>query len=114
MVERFEPGPRMSKMVRAGGLLFISGQLDRSKAPDVAQQTHAVLKTIDDLLSQAGSSKSQLVSASIWLSDMRNFDVMNTVWDAWIDPFNPPTRATVEARLSAAEYLVEIAVIAAD
>jgi enamine deaminase RidA (YjgF/YER057c/UK114 family) len=114
MIERFEPGPRMSKMVRTGGLLFMSGQLDRNKSPNVTDQTRVVLQTIDDLLKHAGSDKSKLVSASIWLSDMRNFDAMNAVWDAWVDPLNPPTRATVEARLSSADYLVEIAVIAAD
>jgi enamine deaminase RidA (YjgF/YER057c/UK114 family) len=79
----------------------------------VKAQTEAVLKKIDDLLGAAGSSKANLLSTVIYLSDIRTFDEMNAVWDAWVSPGNTPARATVEARLANPKYLVEIMVTAA-
>jgi enamine deaminase RidA (YjgF/YER057c/UK114 family) len=70
------------------------------------------LQRIDDLLAAAGTDKSRLLSATVYLSDIRHFDEMNTAWEAWIDKTNLPTRATVEARLAAPDILVEIVVIA--
>jgi len=102
----------MSQGVVHGGLLYTAGQVDK-ESTDVGEQTKNVLAKIDALLAQVQSSKSQVLSANIWLSDMATFDDMNRVWEHWIDPNNPPTRATVESRLAAPEYKVEIAVIAA-
>ncbi|MGH7416346.1 MAG: RidA family protein, partial [Candidatus Rokuibacteriota bacterium] len=79
----------------------------------VKAQTEAILKKIDDLLGQAGSSKANLLSTVIYLSDIRTFDEMNAVWDAWVSAGNTPARATVEARLANPKYLVEIMVTAA-
>jgi enamine deaminase RidA (YjgF/YER057c/UK114 family) len=79
----------------------------------VKAQTEAILKKVDDLLSSAGSSKANLLSTVIYLSDIRTFDEMNAVWDAWVSPGNTPARATVEARLASPKYLVEIMVTAA-
>ena len=110
-IERLTPGPRMSQGVVYGGLLYTAGQVDK-ESTDVGEQTKSVLAKIDALLAQVQSSKSQVLSANIWLSDMATFDDMNRVWEHWIDPHNPPTRATVESRLAAPEYKVEIAVIA--
>jgi enamine deaminase RidA (YjgF/YER057c/UK114 family) len=101
----------MSQGVVHGGLLYTAGQVD-NESTDVAEQTKNVLAKIDALLAQAQSSKSQLISANIWLSDMATFDEMNSVWERWIDPNNPPTRATVESKLATPEFKVEIAVIA--
>jgi enamine deaminase RidA (YjgF/YER057c/UK114 family) len=101
----------MSQGVVYGGLLYTAGQVDAQSA-DVGKQTKNVLAKIDALLARANSSKSQLLSASIWLSDMATFEDMNRVWERWIDPHNPSARATVESRLATAEYKVKIAVIA--
>jgi enamine deaminase RidA (YjgF/YER057c/UK114 family) len=79
----------------------------------VATQTASILKKIDALLKAAGSDKSKLLSARVWLTDMRKFDEMNKVWDAWVVPGQTPTRVCVEAKLAAPEYTVEILVIAA-
>ena len=110
-IERFTPGPRMSQAVAHGGLVFTSGQVD-AQANDVTEQTKNVLAKIDALLERAGSSRSRILSASVWLADIATFDEMNRVWEAWIDPLHPPARATVEARLAGPEYKVEIAVVA--
>jgi len=110
-IERLTPGPRLSQGVVHGGLLYTAGQVDKESS-DVGEQTKNVLAKIDALLARAQTSKSQLLSANIWLSDMAAFDDMNRVWERWIDPNNPPARATVESRLAAPEYKVEIAVIA--
>jgi enamine deaminase RidA (YjgF/YER057c/UK114 family) len=101
----------MSQGVVHGGLLYTAGQVDKESA-DVGEQTKNVLAKIDALLARALSSKSQVLSANVWLSDMATFDEMNRVWEEWIDPHNPPTRATVESRLATPEYKVEIAIIA--
>ena len=101
----------MSQGVVHGGLLYTAGQVDM-ESPDVSGQTKNVLAKIDSLLAQVRSSKSHVLSANIWLSDMASFDDMNRVWESWIDPHNPPARATVGSTLAAPEYKVEIAVIA--
>lgn len=101
----------MSQGVVHGGLLYTAGQVDAQSA-DIGEQTKNVLAKIDALLAQAQSSKSHVLSANIWLSDMATFDEMNRVWEHWIDPHNPPARATVGSTLAAPEYKVEIAVIA--
>jgi enamine deaminase RidA (YjgF/YER057c/UK114 family) len=101
----------MSQGVVYGGLLYTAGQVDK-ESTDVGGQTENVLAKIDALLAEAQSSKSQLLSANIWLSDIATFDEMNRVWERWIDPNNPPARATVESRLAGPEYKVEIAVVA--
>lgn len=111
-IVRLNSGPRMSQGVIHAGLLYSAGQVD-AHATGVAGQTKNVLAKIEALLTEAGSSKSRLVSANIWLSDIASFDEMNQVWEAWIDPENPPARATVESKLAGPEYKVEISVIAA-
>ncbi len=108
---RLTPGPRLSQGVVHGGLLYTAGQVD-AQSSDVGEQTKNVLAKIDALLAQVQSSKSQVLSANIWLSDMATFDDMNRAWEHWIDPHNPPARATVESRLATPDYKVEIAVIA--
>jgi len=111
-ITRIQPGPRMSKAVVHGGLVYTSGHVNAT-APDVTGQTLHILEAIDALLRDAGSDKSHLISATIWLADIATFDQMNAVWEAWIDPANPPTRATVQSILANPAYKVEIAVVAA-
>lgn len=111
-INRIQPGPRMSQAVVHGDLVYTAGQVDNSVG-DVAGQTRAILNKIDNLLSTAGSDKSSVLSANIWLSEMSTFTAMNDVWEKWISKDNPPARATVESKLAGPEYKVEIAVIAA-
>ncbi len=113
-ITRLHSGPRMSQACIHGDTVYLAGQvaLDAPGA-SVAEQTRAILGRIDALLAEAGSDKSRALSATIWLTDMDTFDEMNEVWDAWIDPANPPARACVEARLAAPQFTVEIALIAA-
>ena len=111
-VRRIEPGPRMSQAVVHGGTVYLAGQVG-APGQSVADQTRAVLAQVERLLGEAGSDKSRILSATIWLADMGDFAEMNSVWDSWIDPANPPARATGESRLAAPEFKVEIIVTAA-
>jgi len=112
-IARHNAGPRMSGAVVHGDTVYLAGQVARDGSTSVKAQTESVLKQIDDLLRAAGSSKSKLLSATIYLASMSTFDEMNAVWDAWVDPKNTPARATVEAKLANSKYLVEIMVTAA-
>jgi enamine deaminase RidA (YjgF/YER057c/UK114 family) len=112
-IVRIDPGPRMSRAVVHGDTVYLAGHVSKEPAGSVRGQTEAILRAIEGRLAAAGSDKSKLLSANIWLADIGTFEEMNAVWDARVDPKNPPARATVEARLAAPEYLVEIAVIAA-
>ena len=113
-IKRISPGARMSKAVVHGDTAYLSGQVaDKSKGRSVTEQTNEILGIIDALLTEAGSDKSKLLSATIWLTDMGTFGEMNAVWEGWVVPGQTPARATVEAKLAAADYKVEIAVIAA-
>ena len=113
-ITRIQPGPRMSQAVIHGDTVYLAGQI--APEPDeasVADQTRQVLARIDAMLAEAGTDKSRLLSATIWLTDMAAFAEMNAVWDAWVAPGCAPARATVEARLAAPRFLVEIMVVAA-
>jgi len=112
-IQRIKPGKRLSGAVVHGDTIYIAGQIAGDASADVRGQTQQILKKIDELLAAAGTNKSKLLSATIWLADMRYFDDMNSVWDGWVDPANPPARATVEARLAAPKYFVEITGVAA-
>jgi enamine deaminase RidA (YjgF/YER057c/UK114 family) len=110
---RIEPGSRFSQVVIAGSLVFLAGQVAADPHSDIRTQTQQVLAAIDRLLALAGSDRSRLVSVTIYLRDIADYDAMNSVWDAWIAADAKPARATVEARLAFAEYRVEIQAIAA-
>jgi enamine deaminase RidA (YjgF/YER057c/UK114 family) len=113
-IERHEVGPRMSKAVVHGNTVYLSGITPRApKGQNMTEQTKDVLAQIDGFLKQAGTDKSRLLSANIWITDMAKFAEMNAVWEAWVAPGNTPARATVEAKLAGPDYLVEIMVVAA-
>ena len=113
-IERIGAGPRMSKAVVHGNTVYLAGQVaDQTKGKSVGEQTKEILSIIDGLLAQAGSDKTKLLSATIWLSDISTFAEMNGQWDGWVVQGATPARATVQAQLAAPEYKVEIAVIAA-
>jgi len=106
------PGlPKISKVVRHGDVVHTSGVVGEPGG-DVATQTRQALDRLDDLLALAGSDRSHILSAQVWLADMADFDAHNEVWDRWIDPANLPARACVGAQLYHPDILVEIRVIA--
>jgi enamine deaminase RidA (YjgF/YER057c/UK114 family) len=111
-ITRLESGARMSQAVVHGDTIYLAGQVGTPGAP-VAEQTREVLAAIDRLLGAAGSDKTRILSATIWLADMADFAAMNAVWDAWVAPGHAPARATGESRLAAPGYKVEIIVVAA-
>ena len=102
----------MSQSVSHNGMVWLAGQVGTPGA-SVTQQTQDILAKIDQLLAASGSDKSRLLQAVIWLADMKDFAEMNAVWDAWVDPENPPARACGEAKLATPDYTVEIIVVAA-
>jgi len=113
-IERIGVGPRMAKAVVHGDTVYLSGQVaDKTAGRSVGEQTKEILEIIDGLLATAGSDKSKILSANIWLTDIRTFAEMNAVWDAWVVQGHTPARATVESKLAAPPYAVEIACIAA-
>jgi enamine deaminase RidA (YjgF/YER057c/UK114 family) len=112
-LRRIDPNKRLSAAVVHGNLVYISGQVPDTPHADVATQTREILAKIDRLLREAGSDKSRLLNASVWLADIITFDAMNSAWEAWLPPGAAPARATVEARIANPAYRVEIAAIAA-
>ncbi len=111
-ITRLDTGPRMSQGVVHGDTIYLAGQVNKDVA-DVTGQTANVLKQIDGLLARAGSSKDKILSATIYLADIKTFADMNKAWDAWVPPGNCPARTTLEAALAAPDYLVEVTVVAA-
>jgi enamine deaminase RidA (YjgF/YER057c/UK114 family) len=113
-IQRFDTGPRMSQVVVHGDTIYLAGVVAKTTAGEsVTKQTQEVLSIIDGHLSKSGSDKSKLLTATIYLTDMKTFAEMNAVWDGWVSAGNTPARATVEAKLAAAPYNVEIMVTAA-
>ena len=113
-IQRFEVGPRMSQAVVHGDTVYLAGVVASAAAGEsVTKQTQEVLSIIDGHLAKAGSDKSKLLTATIYLTDITTFDEMNAVWDGWVSAGNTPARATVEAKLAAPRYNVEIMVTAA-
>jgi len=112
-INRHQPAKILSGAVEAHGMVYVAGTVADKWPASVKAQTEEILAKIDALLARAGSDKSKIVSAQIWLADIRTREEMNMVWLAWVDPNNLPARACVEAKLASADVLVEIAVIAA-
>ncbi len=112
-ITRHDSGPRMSKAVVHGNTVYLAGIVaNEPKGTDMAAQTKDILAQIDGFLAKAGTDKSKLLTANIWIVDMKEFADMNAVWDAWVSPGHTPARATVEAKLASPDYKVEIMVVA--
>ena len=107
------PGPRMSKCVVRGDTVYLAGFVAADTSADTAGQTRQILDQIDDYLARAGTDRSKLLHANLWIADMADFGAMNAVWNAWVDPENPPVRACVRADLASPAYRVEIMATAA-
>lgn len=112
-ITRFESGKRMSQAVVHGNTVYVAGQVAADSDGTIEKQTAEALAAVDRLLAQAGSSKSKLLSVQVVLNNIADFAAMNTVYDAWIDPANPPARACIEARLAHPALKVEVIAVAA-
>jgi enamine deaminase RidA (YjgF/YER057c/UK114 family) len=112
-IKRIETNNRMSKAVIHNNVVHLSGLVGDKLYASTADQTKQILGQVDKYLTQAGSDKSRLLTAQIWLDDIRKFDEMNAVWDAWLSPGNAPSRACVESKMANPGYYVEILVTAA-
>jgi len=111
-IKRLESGARMSQATIANGFAFLAGQVATDPTADVEGQTRQILGEIDRLLAAAGTNKSRILTANVYLADIGTFAQMNKAWDAWVPADAKPARATIEARLAAPEYRVEIQVTA--
>lgn len=112
-IKRLQPGARMSAAVVHNGFVFLAGQVADDTSADVPGQTRQILAKIDRLLAEAGTDKTRILSANIWLAEAKTFNEMNSVWDAWVPQGHTPARACVESKLAFPQYTVEIGVIAA-
>ena len=113
-ITRLHTGPRMSQAVIHGETIYLAGQVaDEAEGKSVGEQTKDVLGAIDRLLAEAGSDKTKILSATVYLADIAAFAEMNAEWEAWVPAGGAPARATVEVKLAAPAYAVEIACIAA-
>lgn len=112
-IQRLQAGPRLSQVVIHGDTVYTAGIVADDSNADVGGQTGQILDKIDRYLKEAGTDKTRILMATIWLSDIRYYDEMNAVWDMWVPKGHTPARACVESRLAAPKYKVEIRVIAA-
>ena len=112
-IKRVNVGKRLSDMAVHHGVAYLAGQVPDDTTQDITGQTAQVLATIDKLLAEAGTDKTKILMAQIFVSNMKEFDGMNKAWDAWVAEGNAPPRATIEARLANPDYKVEIVVTAA-
>lgn len=111
-IKRIGVGPRMSEAVSYNGIVWVAGQVGHP-GDSVGNQTRQCLAEVDRILAEAGTDKTRILSAQIWLADISTFAEMNVVWDAWVPQGHTPARATGEAKLAAPDYKVEVIVTAA-
>lgn len=112
-IKRHDTNQRMSQAVETDTTVHLAGLVAGDPVADPKSQAQQILAKVDDYLARCGSSKSNILSAQIWLSNMAHFSAVNEIWDAWIDPANPPARACVESKLASPQYMVEIMITAA-
>ncbi|UXY16828.1 RidA family protein [Chitiniphilus purpureus] len=112
-IQRYHIGPRLAEIVVHNNTVYLAGQIAESLDKDTRGQTEEVLASIDRLLNEVGSDRQKLLSVTIYLADMNDYDAMNEVWSAWVIKCHTPARATVEARLADPRYRVEMVVTAA-
>lgn len=112
MIRRIGVGPRLSAATVHNGIAYLAGQVPDDRAADIKGQAAQVLAKIDAILAEAGSDKSKILSATVWLPDIGDFAAFNTVWDAWVPKGEAPARACIESRLANPAIKVEVAVIA--
>ena len=114
MIERIETKKRMSRIVKHNGTIYLCGQVCADSEKGIKEQTETMLAKVDTLLDQAGSDRTQILSATIYIKDMQDFAGMNEVWDEWVPEGYAPARACVQASMARESLLVEISVVAAE
>ena len=112
-IQRQETKQRMSRIVIHHDTVYLCGQVCADASKGIVAQTETMLEKVDALLLQAGSDREHMLSATVYVRDIKDFAAMNEVWDAWVPEGHAPARACVEARMARAELLVEISVVAA-
>jgi len=112
-IKRHQSGPVHSRVVEHGDTVYVAGTTADNRAGSCKEQTEEILRKIDSFLALGGTDKSRLLTAVVWLTDIRQKDQMDAAWKAWVDPENKPARACVESRLGTPDTLVEIMVTAA-
>jgi enamine deaminase RidA (YjgF/YER057c/UK114 family) len=112
-IKRINPGKRLSQAVVHGDTVYVAGLVADDTSADVVGQTRQILTKLEAVLASAGTDKSRLLSATIWLSDAASYDAMNSVWDSWVAAGTAPARACVESKLAGNAYRLEIAAVAA-
>lgn len=112
-ITRIDTTPRMSRIVEHNSTIYLCGQTAKDATKNIKEQTVTTLEKVEELLKKAGSDKRHILSATIYVRDMKDFSAMNEVWDDWVEEGHQPARACVEARMARPELLVEISVIAA-
>jgi len=112
-IQRINVGKRLSEAVVHGNTVYLAGEVPDDGTKDIGGQTEEVLAKIEKMLKQVGSDKAKILSAQIFLPDMKDFAAMNAVWEKWVVAGQTPARATIEARLANPAYKVEIMCIAA-
>lgn len=113
MIQRFDVGARLSEMAIHDGTVYLAGQVPDDATQDIRGQTRQVLAAVDALLARAGSDKTQILMAQVFLADLADYDGMNEAWDAWVPRGHAPPRATVQAALAKKEWRIEVVVTAA-
>ena len=113
MIQRFDVGSRLSEMAVHNGIAFLAGQVPDDATQDIRGQTRQVLAAVDRLLARAGSDKTRILMAQVFLADLADFAGMNEAWDAWVPAGHAPPRATVQAQLARKEWRIEVVVTAA-
>jgi enamine deaminase RidA (YjgF/YER057c/UK114 family) len=112
-IQRHNVGKRLSEIVIHNGTVYLAGEVPDDTSKDITGQTEEVLSKIEKLLAQAGSDKTKILSAQIFLPDMKDFAGMNVAWEKWVVAGHTPARATIEAKLANPAYKVEIMCVAA-
>ncbi len=112
-IVRKETDQRMSSIVIHNGTAYFCGQVAKDNTKDITEQTKTTLEEIDDLLASINADRTHILSTTIYLKDMKDYDAMNKVWDNWVPKGHAPARACVQAQMAEAEYLIEMSVIAA-
>jgi enamine deaminase RidA (YjgF/YER057c/UK114 family) len=113
-ITRLETKPRMSRIVKHNGVIYLCGQVCKDASQGITEQTLSMLEKVDELLTQAGSDREHILSATLYLKEMSDFSKMNEVWDNWVPVGFAPARACVEAAMARDVLRVEISVIAAE
>lgn len=113
MIQRFDVGARLSEMAVHDGTAYLAGQVPDDATQDIRGQTRQVLAMVDALLARAGSDKTQILMAQVFLADLADYDGMNEAWDAWVPAGHAPPRATVQAALARKDWRIEVVVTAA-